>query len=891
VSEALKTQDRPDAAPAAVSTTDFASVRNLVFRRSSAAASRCAELKARLDSLSARLELLSALAEANEDEQRARSRVLAAVRAVRSLGFRDSETVMDVVFGLLVADRPVEAAAIALERFDAGASTIQPAAVFVVIDRLDEAGRRDEADELLASVLRRVLISAAPAPGPRQAAVSAVPSSRRWLPRLFDKAYDAVDHFRETGRERMADEVLGSVLQRIALGSASVDALTDAPVLDAIPAAQRRLLDELLSRTAARLDGDGNDVLRTLHAAALVTTGKPTEGVKLADEVLERDPDEQRARWVRIAALASLGDYTGALDDLEKLPDTAPSEQVTTLRVRLLTRAGRHKDALDVAGSVAETATGVTAIAIVRAEALAAAGRDADALEVLDEFLQEQPDKVDALTFRAELLHRSGRHDEAITELTKVVERDPMNTDAHAGLSRLYEDTGKGELALDECERALALAPGRPDLLVQRARILQAAGRLVEALESVDEAQLAGTGSSEVPALRGELLDALGRPDEALEAFLAAFRASPDWDAEKAAGYARSLELLASTLLNEGRSSDAILGTLEVLLDANQISGLGLGLRAELLRVDGQPQEALEQADAAVAAGADAEWMAGTKADCLLTLGRSADALAAIEPVVAANPYYLFGQSVRVQALDAVGRVTEALEVLDEHFVTDENWQVWAGSARGSLLIELGRLDEAVEKLEAALEESEGQPWWLVQVGVAYHRLGRVQDAVGALQRGADNVDEPSWWVLLELADARTHAEGSAPQAAREIYEAVASDGFVPDRPKSGLDAGWAHIRLQQLDKAVQDYESTFAVTEDAQLVDHFCLGVALALGGREPEADEVVERTLARVTELEDRERAGGVVAEARHLIALLQADSTWRSEAGRLAAIAGRI
>jgi tetratricopeptide (TPR) repeat protein len=331
---------------------------------------------------------------------------------------------------------------------------------------------------------------------------------------------------------------------------------------------------------------------------------------------------------------------------------------------------------------------------------------------------------------------------------------------------------------------------------------------------------------------------------------------------------------------------------LDELLEAELLSGLGMGVRAELLRVNGRPKDAVDQADAAVEAGAAAAWMAGTKADCLYTLGRSSLALESIEPVVRANPDYLFGQSVRIQALDGVGRVTEALNVLDEHLAHDESWKVWAGSARGSLLIELGRLDDAVKGLEDALEELEGQAWWLLQLGGAYHRLHRVPEAIAALEEGLDTlVEKPAAWVLLELADALTHAAKSSPPEAQALYERVSSGGFDELRPKSGLDVGWASLRLLQVEQSIRAYESTFAATEDMMLGEHLCFAVALGLAGRAGDADAELERTLAAIEALEDRDRARGMLAEGRYVLELLRDDAAWKPKAESLAPIGERL
>jgi tetratricopeptide (TPR) repeat protein len=895
MSERISSSQVGDTESAAVSSYELSTVRDLVYRRSSAAADHAAKLRERLGVLSARAELLSALAEANAGGEHARRRVLAGIKAVQSLGPRDPETLLDVAFGLLVADRPGDAAAVVLESIDATTpgGSVHSVEILDALDSLDRGDRRLEADELLTSLLKRLLASAAPETSLGASALDPLPGAGRRLPgairSLTDFVSDNVGRMVEASRQRKADKELLSALQRLALGPPRWEAVARWSAVNTLPFARRRLLTELLAPTERRLVNAPDDrMLRTLYAAAVVTVGQCENGLALADEVLADEPDHQLAHWVRIAALARLARYDDALDELGVLPEEVTATAgATALRVRLLSRAGRHVDAVDAADEALAADQPDVDVVIAKAEVLAADGDREQALKVLE---KEQLQPPELLKARAELLQTMDRTADAFELLFKVVENDPDDLEAHVILSRVYAEGGQADPALAELDDALSLAPGRADLLLDRARLLRSAERYVEALHTVEEVQPAPAGDHETLALRADLLARLGRRDEALSSYLEAFNQSSEkGDASDVDEYVRELETLARDLFDEGRY-DAALAPLDALFRARSLSSDGMALRAELLRLDKRWREAVDQADAAISAGADGIWMAATKGDCLVTLCRGEQALKVIEPALSEDPDYLFARYVCARALDTVGRASDALDLLEEHLATPDR-EVWTIRLQAQLLTNLGRFPEAVHELKAALEESgsdEGE--WRVPLGVAYHRLGRVADAIEAL-RAVETMEDPANWVLLELADALAHAATSCPPAALALYERVAGVGFNETEPYSGCEAGWALLRLERTDEAIGAYESAFKEAEDPLLEEHLNLVMALALDGRATDAEAELERTVRKMAALDDRRHAEAMLGEGRHRLALLRRDAVWAEKVDRLEAVEQRL
>lgn len=810
-----------------VSVADLDAVRDLVYRRRSDAKRAAADLRDRLHALGARADLLAVLAEANDDEERARVHVDEALHAVKALHPDDPETLLDIALGLLVADRPADAAQLVLNGIEAASSgKLPPTVLLVGIDRLLDGRWREEADQLLQSVLQRLALSMLPP-----------------------------DAHGCEGAE-------------------------------AIPSAQRRVLREALRYVEARLGDRPHDrTLRTLHAAGLVAAGRAEEGLAAVDALPTEDRDV-RARWVRIMALTMLGRAEDALEALDRVGEYPAGPLVVALRVRLLTRLGRVPEALAAVEAAQRAGVDAIELGLAHAQALAAAGRHDEALHLLEQLSRDHDGHVAPLKLRAEILSSTHDAQAAIDTLHEVVHSAPDDAQAHVHLSRLYTESGDRGIALKEIDRALRLEPGRADLLLDRARLLRFDGNHVEALKMVELALGAGATGAEPSALRADLLRELDRPEEALRSYLRALSAEPDTG--DAMRYIAAIEALAYKLLISD-SSRAALDGLDTL--GERRTPYGQAIRAELLRLTDQSEAAVEEADLAIAAGYDRVWMAGTKAAALTALSRSAEALTVIEEALENEPEYGFARSVQVMALDEVGRVTEALEVLDRHLAPDPNWRRWAIMARGQLLLHLGLIREAHDGLAVALEDEPHEPDWLASHALAAHRLGDLPTAIDHLREAVALTDSPLPWAFLALADALADEASHVTHEARGLYERAVGAGFAASRPKSGPQVGWAQLRLGNVKDAIAAYERGFAHSEDLMLHEHLAFAAVLAVADDGERSARELDRVLQVIAQLHDRQRAEGALAEGRHLLRLLRSDAAWRDRAERLAPMAELI
>jgi tetratricopeptide (TPR) repeat protein len=510
-----------------------------------------------------------------------------------------------------------------------------------------------------------------------------------------------------------------------------------------------------------------------------------------------------------------------------------------------------------------------------------------DAIAVLTHSPDETPD-ADQLAVLADVLARSGRTDEALAELARA-------TEAH---------------------------PTRADLEVLRARILELVDQPLDALNALDRAKALGAGGHDVQAVRGAAYKRVERLEEAVAAFASALEGAAELGAPEASAYARELESLADDLLDRGRQ-DAALAALEAARQAELLTPNGIGLRAELLRLRKQWSAALEQALAARAAGATSVWLLGTMAQVLVALSRSEEALDVLAEAMERSADYAFGRSVQIAALDEVGRVSQALDLLDRHFPAREppqNWEVWAQMARAQLLTDAGEYEDALRCLETGVDDFTAPDLR----GTRGSLLSRVGDPVGAAEelRAVDaallgNVEE---WVLLELADALALKRGIGDAEAQKYYRRLLSDPVREVTPRLTAQRAWATFRLGARDPDVDAvamasdlYRRAFDAASDPLFDERFryvavlcCRAAtrpaeAAAAGASTAEAQAANVKAAAgaiaetdalfdQVAQLDDRRRAVGILRAAQHVCALLHTESG-SSGVGAVEALSSRL
>ena len=285
---------------------------------------------------------------------------------------------------------------------------------------------------------------------------------------------------------------------------AGADAARTAPARD--PDAERRLSAlGYMTRTAgaARVRRDPKSSISLINRVEHAIAETHVDARRAADAlraVLAEDPGISIARSQLAAALASIGDHRGALEEIESLktsgaagPDDlllaseslralgrTPEAQAARDEAARLDPASPEPPLTEARAAMAEREPARAAAAFRRAlqlapdqpEALAGLGEiallDGDSSQAsayFERVLAQDPANVPARTRLGMIRGREGRFQEAIPLLREAVDDAPQNAEALAGLAAALARTGAPAAAVSYFERALAAGPRTPALL------------------------------------------------------------------------------------------------------------------------------------------------------------------------------------------------------------------------------------------------------------------------------------------------------------------------------------------------------------------------------------------------------------------------------------------
>ncbi len=256
---------------------------------------------------------------------------------------------------------------------------------------------------------------------------------------------------------------------------------------------------------------------------------------------------------------------------------------------------------------------------------------------------------------RFEAAHEADRQREGLKRFLAHVEEHRQELEegapevAHdlARAALTFHHHSENELALRAVDVGLALVPGSAELLHHKALVLLSLNRQVDqAVLLLDRSLEANPHDKRAWATKGDALKLLGRNPEAVEAYLSAQRL----DASSSQYVDRALKL-------------------------DPQNGVALRMKLQLARSGGGEQQALEAAEALLAANPTDSELLVEKARLLATLGQLQSALDTLNPVAADHPDDPRVRFLKGRLLLAMGRVDEALpiytELVEQHQLVD----------------------------------------------------------------------------------------------------------------------------------------------------------------------------------------------------------------------------
>jgi tetratricopeptide (TPR) repeat protein len=296
---------------------------------------------------------------------------------------------------------------------------------------------------------------------------------------------------------------------------------------------------------------------------------------------------------------------------------------------------------------------------------------------------------------------------------------------ARATLQAAVERHQQGDVAAAEplYRQVLAGQPDHFDACHLLGVALLQTGRLDEGRTLIERAlalkpDVAAAHSNLAMALLG-----LGRNAEALASLDRALALQPD--------IAESHNNRGIALANLGRSAEA-LASCEAALARNPAYPEAHNNRGTVLLALGRPAEALASLDAACAARPGYAEAHGNRGLALNSLRRFDEALAAFDRALALKADLGEAHQGRGVALGVLDRPTEALTSLDAAIALAPT--ALAYSYRGNVLCALGRLDDARESHDRALELDAANHEIHHNRGFALQALSRPHDAVASFE-------------------------------------------------------------------------------------------------------------------------------------------------------------
>lgn len=474
-----------------------------------------------------------------------------------------------------------------------------------------------------------------------------------------------------------------------------------------------------LSR-ALSLDPGAADVM--LHLSELAAnSGDAGRSLELADRVLEREPGDARALWLRGAALFNLGRAGEALAPLEA---ASRADSTNADYARTLARVAESLDRLPIVLEAWDRATRLddedAESWFQLASAAARLGRFALADSALDRSVELNPVRPGTVFLRGWIREGTGRDAEAAALYRQHLAIHPSDQATRQRLVLLLARLRRNAEAFHEAQVLASARPDDPDALQLEAESAFASGNTVAGERALTRLRALAPNDADL-ALRAAAV--LVRHDRAADAV----RAADGW-ARAHAGDPRGLSLAARARALAGQYDSAAVYARRLIEETPD----SLEARRLLARLY---QDAKHWPEA-VAAWRAARALAPDDPLMMLDLGycleRSGDLDAAIElgrAALARVPDYPGALNFLGYLLADNGRdLEEALALIRRAVEQDPDNGAYLDSY-GWVLYRLGRLPEARTQLETAVVRTGGDPVVHEHLGDVYRDLSMPAEA------------------------------------------------------------------------------------------------------------------------------------------------------------------
>ena len=371
---------------------------------------------------------------------------------------------------------------------------------------------------------------------------------------------------------------------------------------------------------------------------------------------------------------------------------------------------------------------------------------------------------------------------------------EQLVADGYAGLQ-----AGDYEAAIRDFEIAIEREPGNPERYFDVARAYFASGDPDSASDVIQEAVDLTPGDSGVHESAGWVYQELGLHEEAANEFRTALELDPQalWlystisDSYLAAGLPEE----AAEVLAEGLADP------EVASDSGSLEAIGRGYLSL-----GNPAQAEQTFNLAIAAGADFPGPWEGLAEAAYQQGNLADALAILADGVQYFPEHVPFYETAGQLHWQHGELEQAVASFEQAIALDPANNSSYSKLAG-LYSEMGLLTEAEQLLLGGLEAYPENTGFYADLASFYNGQGRYAEAVPLYETLTQMEPDNGWWFAY-LADTYGNL-GDPENALRLLGEAAdrsSGDGWLNDF------VGWIYVGQGECELALEHFEAALEI-------------------------------------------------------------------------------
>lgn len=517
--------------------------------------------------------------------------------------------------------------------------------------------------------------------------------------------------------------------------------------------------------------------LNPQHLWALSNRGK-THGLRgdhakaIVDytSYLQIDPGNVKIRLDRAHAYTELNQYDRAIDDYTEAIRLQPEAGI------YMDRGLAHANRDQMAEAIADFTEAIRikpdygSAYMFRGHARASLVTDdnfQEALADLDESIRLNPESAVAWYNRGNLRIRMGDRDLAVADYNKALEINPTYYSARFNRANTLAEVNQFAEAIADYTLLIEHNPSDPACYTNRGNARNSLGLFDQALADYGKAIELDPKDGMIRCNRANTLARIGRFEEALEDLEEGIRLDP----LRPRSFLQRSRLLASLQQLDRARTD-----IETAIRLSPQSARGYHARANLLVRMGNPAEALADYNKAIELAADFALAYYHRANLHASLGRDDLARQDYDRVIHLHSSQTEAYNNRGLCLQRLGESELALADFQQAAVPSTSippcWNAFFN--RSLLLMELGKLTEAVSDLDQLLFHQPKDVEGLLLRAVLQNRLGNRNQALAycraalLLQSQLTRVLHHLAWLVLQEKERHPQSTLEAEQLARE---------------------------------------------------------------------------------------------------------------------------